>query len=206
MALHEFIRRGRQGLGLSQEQFAAALGVTRSAVQQWERPGGTGPRRALQPKVAEVLGVSVAELMGAMLRAEKKVSTDPPKVPLLPADQAATYLEVDNFRDLDGHETIAVPVSVKRHTFAMVVRGEAMVSTSGDSFTDGSIVVVEPTLPPAPGDYVVFVRDDHPAALRQLVAEAGSMLLKPLNPRYPLQTLEGIAVVGVVRACFKQFR
>ena len=46
---------------MSEQQFAEAIGVSRGAVQQWEKPGGTAPKRGNQPRVAKLLGISVAE-------------------------------------------------------------------------------------------------------------------------------------------------
>lgn len=63
MSIHQKIRAGRSKLGMTEQQFADAVGVTRGAVQQWEKEGGTAPTRKNQPKVAELLGITVAELM-----------------------------------------------------------------------------------------------------------------------------------------------
>lgn len=48
---------------MTEEQFGAAVGVSRGAVQQWEKEGGTAPTRKNQPKVAALLGISVSMLM-----------------------------------------------------------------------------------------------------------------------------------------------
>lgn len=48
---------------MSQEALAKAAGVKYQSVQEWERSDGTAPSRKRQAKVAEALGVSVAELM-----------------------------------------------------------------------------------------------------------------------------------------------
>ena len=64
MSVHSQIRQGRLRLNMSEYEFATALGVTRAAVQQWERESGTAPRRSLQKKVAALLGMSVPEMMG----------------------------------------------------------------------------------------------------------------------------------------------
>lgn len=48
---------------MTEQQFANALGVTRGAVQQWEKDGGTAPKRTLQPEVAKLLGITVGELL-----------------------------------------------------------------------------------------------------------------------------------------------
>ena len=56
------IRQGRERLGLNEQQFAEKVGVSRGAVQHWER-GITAPKRGNQAAVASVLGISIGELM-----------------------------------------------------------------------------------------------------------------------------------------------
>lgn len=63
MSIHSLIRRGRSRLKLSEEAFASKIGVSRGAVQQWEKEGGTAPSRAHQPHVAKLLGITVAQLV-----------------------------------------------------------------------------------------------------------------------------------------------
>lgn len=63
MHTRKIIRAGRERLGLTEQQFAERVGVSRGAVQQWEK-GLTAPKRANQGAVAALLGISVAELMG----------------------------------------------------------------------------------------------------------------------------------------------
>jgi phage repressor protein C with HTH and peptisase S24 domain len=64
MSIHKLIRDGRKRLGMTETEFADAVGVTRGAVQQWEKEGGTAPKRSHQPIVARLIGLSVSELMG----------------------------------------------------------------------------------------------------------------------------------------------
>lgn len=63
MSTAKLIREGRVRLGLTEQQFADAVGVSRGAVQQWER-GTTAPKRNNQAAVARKLGISVPQLMG----------------------------------------------------------------------------------------------------------------------------------------------
>lgn len=51
------VRQARNAIKLSQAQLASRLGVCRSAVAQWERPGGTSPNIEHLAKVAVVTGV-----------------------------------------------------------------------------------------------------------------------------------------------------
>ena len=69
MSVNKRIRDGRIALGMNVTQFADAIGVTRAAVHQWEKEGGTAPARNKQAKVAKLLRMSVAELMNPGLEA-----------------------------------------------------------------------------------------------------------------------------------------
>jgi SOS-response transcriptional repressor LexA len=205
MSIHRLIKEGRLSLGLSEREFADAVGVSRGAVQQWEKPGGTAPRRTSQHRVAQVLGISVAELVsggsntssGYDMRAE---------VPLVSQVEAGNYTVVDNFKRKDDYEMVAVSIPIKRHTYALRVHGDSMVSEVADSFPEGSIVVVEPEMDALPGDYVIAVNEQGETTFKQLIKDGGDLYLKPLNTRYPIKLLGQARVIGVVREFTKRFR
>ncbi|MDI1272488.1 S24 family peptidase [Polaromonas sp.] len=205
MSVHTLIREGRKRLGMSEQQFADAAGVSRGAVQQWERPGGTAPKRSNQRRVAELLGVSVAELIsggsnvspGFDVRAE---------VPLISEVQAGNYTVIDNFNPRDGLEMVPVTVVIKRHTFALRVQGDSMVGTNLDSFPEGSLLIVEPEMQAIPGDYVIALNGENETTFKQLIRDGGELFLKPLNVRYPIRPLGNAEIIGVVREFTKKFR
>lgn len=205
MSIHRLIKEGRLSLGLSEREFADAVGVSRGAVQQWEKPGGTAPRRTSQHRVAQVLGISVAELVsggsntssGYDMRAE---------VPVVSQVEAGNYTVVDNFKRKDDYEMVAVSIPIKRHTYALRVHGDSMVSEVADSFPEGSIIFVEPEMDALPGDYVIAVNEQGETTFKQLVKDGGDLYLKPLNTRYPIKLLGQARVIGVVREFTKRFR
>ena len=61
------IEEARKAKGLTQEQLAKMLGITQGAIAQWEN-GLTHPSFEMLPKLAEILGMTVDELIN------KKVS------------------------------------------------------------------------------------------------------------------------------------
>ena len=199
------IREGRKRLGMSEQQFADAVGVSRGAVQQWEKPGGTVPRRINQPQVAKILGISVAELLSGgtnvggrlMVRAE---------VPLVSEVEAGNYTVIDNFRPKGRFDTVPVSIEVRRHTYALRVHGDSMVCDAGDSFPEGSIIVIEPEMTASPGDYVIALNAQNETTFKQLVRDGGELFLKPLNTRYPIKALGRAKIIGVVREFSKRFR
>lgn len=205
MSVHTLIREGRKRLAMSEQQFADAAGVSRGAVQQWERPGGTAPKRSNQRRVAELLGVSVAELMsgGSNVRPGFDVRAE---VPLISEVQAGNYTVIDNFNPKDGLERVPVTIPIKRHTFALRVQGDSMVGDNTDSFPEGSLLIVEPEMQALPGDYVIALNSENQTTFKQLIRDGGELFLKPLNVRYPIRPLGNAAIIGVVREFTKKFR
>jgi SOS-response transcriptional repressor LexA len=205
MAIHRLIRKGRLQLGMTERQFADAAGVSRGAVQQWERPGGTAPKRGNQPAVAKLLGISVAELVSGGTNVGRGFDARA-HVPVVSEVEAGNYTVIDNFKPHPKFDTVPVSVPVKRHTYALRVRGDSMVSETGDSFPDGSLIIVEPELQALPGDYVIALNGENETTFKQLIKDGGELLLKPLNLRYPINPLGSATVIGVVREFSKRFR
>lgn len=81
LALSENIRRLRRARGLSQEELAGLLGVSRQSVSLWEQ-GETNPTMENIYAMAEVLGAGFDELMAPP--AEEKPAS-PPSVETVPA-------------------------------------------------------------------------------------------------------------------------
>ena len=65
-SIHAFIRHRRQVLGLDQQQFADALDVPRNIVEAWEKTRGLVPSRIEQRRIADLLQVSMGELMAVL--------------------------------------------------------------------------------------------------------------------------------------------
>ena len=78
MSIHSRIKAKRLALGLSEQALANMVGVTRASVQQWEREGGTAPKRSTQEKVAKALQISLAELLGADVAPHPTAESIPP--------------------------------------------------------------------------------------------------------------------------------
>jgi SOS-response transcriptional repressor LexA len=82
---------------------------------------------------------------------------------------------------------IEVTVPVRRHTFALRVKGDSMVDASGNgpSFPEGISIVVEPDAEPRHKRFVVVKSNDEAeATFKQLIIDGGDMYLKPLNTAY----------------------
>lgn len=85
--------------------------------------------------------------------------------------------------------------------FWLEVKGDSMTAPFGDSFPDGTLVLVDTGLEALPGKLVVAKRlQDNEATFKQLVSDAGQKFLKPLNPAYPMLPIDQeTKFIGVVK-------
>ena len=104
-------------------------------------------------------------------------------IPLQPAiDQESL-----RFSDAGGACTEAEP-------FALMVKGDSM----EPEFLDGHIIMVDPSMPPINGSYVVAEHDGG-HIFRQFRIHEGKKYLQPLHDGYPTLELEhDRAIVGVI--------
>lgn len=71
MTMGEIILNKRKELGMTQSELASRLNVTDKAVSKWER-NASCPDIGTVPKLAEVLGLDVNELMGSTAPAKSQ--------------------------------------------------------------------------------------------------------------------------------------
>lgn len=204
MSIHKLIRDGRLKLSLSEAQFAEKVGVSRGAVQQWER-GKTAPKRANAPAVAQLLGISVAELLSG---GEPNVGevTKGREVPLISWVEAGLMNDIsDPFYPGDAEEWVeATETKPSASAFALRVSGPSMTSPDPDapySFPDGTILIVDPDRAAQPGDFVI-AKDvsTQQATFKRLAYDGGRWYLRPLNPQFKTVEIDdpAIRVIGRV--------
>jgi SOS-response transcriptional repressor LexA len=214
MDTKSIIKSRRKALGLTEQQLADRIGVSRGSVQMWER-GDTAPKRGNQQAAADALGVTVAELMGLQTTAQVVRVSGPAAdrveamasmgaVPLISWVQAGCWSDVaDPFQPGDADEWLPCPVAHGPRCYAVRVRGDSMNNPGArPSYSDGDIIFVDPDRRANHGDRVIVRLDDHAeATFKQLLIEDGRKLLKALNPEWSPRyiSINGHAtIVGVV--------
>lgn len=207
MSIHKLIREGRARLGLTEHEFAKLVGVSRGAVQQWEREGGTAPRRANQKQVADALGISLAQLMSG----ESDNVTEGPEVrnrreyPLVSWVQAGEWSEIsDQFQPGDAEGWKGCHKNLGAAGYVLRVTGDSMTAGPGAAYTfpEGILIYVNPDMDPTAGQFVVVRREgEKSATFKKLVQVDGELFLEAINPTWPnryLKLREGDHFCGVV--------
>ena len=206
MSIHKTIRDGRLRLGLTEQQFAEKVGVSRGAVQQWEREGGTAPRRANQKAVAELLGLTVAQLMGG---SEGNVDAGPEfkkrkGYPLISWVQAGEWTDIcDNFQPGDAEDWKDCHKDLGECGYVLRVVGDSMTAPAGSPYScpNGMLLYVRPDADAVAGQFVVVRREgEGQATFKRLTLVDGELFLEAINPAWPnryLKLKEGDHISGV---------
>ena len=87
----------------------------------------------------------------------------------------------------------------KGSAFWLEVKGDSMTAPMGQTFLEGTLILVDTQVEPTPGRYVVAkLTDSNEATFKKLVEDNGQRYLKPLNPAYPMIKIDGnCKIVGV---------
>ncbi|MDN5344587.1 MAG: repressor LexA [Clostridia bacterium] len=194
----------REKKGLSQQELADALGVSRSAVTKYEA-GERFPDEAILLKIANVLGCSLDSLMGRNDRSapggiykESDIlpARDLVPVPVLGVIRAGEpVMAEENIID-----TKFLPADEVRggEYFYLKVKGDSMV---GARIYDGDLVLVRQQDTCEDGEIAVVMINGEEATLKRVYRSNDSVILKPENPAYRPIVVDGkdLRVIGVVK-------
>jgi SOS-response transcriptional repressor LexA len=179
---------------MKQKDVAEHFGISSQAISQWEAER-TRPDSRRLASLARLFHIRLEWLLdksgpmvseGSPPSAEVRHTT---RVPVIDRFQAGDWTEVeDPFSLGSADEFLQTDLAASSSTFALVIEGRSM----EPDFLPGDKVIIDPMVPPRPGDYVVAKRDnDQEATFKKYRLkgqdEHGRVVieLKPLNSDWP---------------------
>lgn len=217
MERHERIARAIQLSGKKKGEIAALCGVANSAVTQWI----TGESKSLRPENLYALAKATgfrAEWLAIGEGAEQEASesnvsmTEQPlhsyRYPVISWVSAGSWAEaVEPYPAGISDRYEFSEYDSKGPAFWLTVKGDSMTAPAGQSITEGTLILVDTEAEVAPGKLVVAkLPDSNEATFKKLVSDGGRLFLKPLNPSYPIESVdENCRIVGVVVQALQKF-
>ena len=177
--LGDILKQLRQAKGMSQEEFASLLGTTKQVVSRYEN-GQRTPKITVAQKYAEVLGISLNELLGENVIEGQTIPDgfepmpDMSSIPLV--GRIACGEPITAEQNVEG--VVSVP-SQWRSDFALLCRGDSM----EPSIKDGDLVAIH-IQPMVENGEVAAVRIDNEATLKHVYLYPNYIELRPENPAY----------------------
>jgi SOS-response transcriptional repressor LexA len=196
------IRERRTRLGWTIQKLATISGLDQSFVSRLER-GKTSYTAESLLKIAGAFAVDIPTLYGSQKSNIEPAPSDWRRIPVLDYVQAGRWTPVSmHSSEFEMREFVTAAIEHSPSTFALRIRGDSMEPL----FREGDIVLIDPTIQPRPGDFVVATEESGEATFKKyraagLNAEGASVFeLIPLNENYaPLRSdRQQIQVVGTM--------
>lgn len=213
MSLMITVEKEVRARGLTLADFAAQIGVTPPNITNWKKRDIPGNKYQL---VAEGLGWTVDELLaGGPGRAVKPVHRPPSLANVGPANLGAHRIPLISYVKAGRWQAVSDPyppgaaddwLLTSRHcsgsAFALRIKGKSMLPR----FEEGDDVIIDPSLSPRPGDFVVAKNHQEEATFKKYrprgYTDQGAPVfeLVPLNEDYATlrSDQEPIVIIGVM--------
>lgn len=189
------IKHARVEKGLTQDELAKLMGVTRSAVGFWEHDKNLPPAKDF-PRLASVLGVSVAYL---------QMETDLPYVNEIPMPDDVLKIPIIatvkcGVNGLAFEEDGGFVNVQKRHgddLRAFRCKGDSMINAG---IHDGDVAIVRIQDTVESGELAIVVINGDEGTLKKVHIQNDAIILESANPMFPARVFTGVdrAIVHIV--------
>ena len=183
--LSTVLKQRRKELGLTLAQIADRMGVAEATVQRWESGNIKSVRHDKIVKLAEVLGVNPASLMGWAEPGSGRAAAIPtgpnispmPKTERVPrVGQIACGEPIIAEQNIEGHDEV---LSSWHADFTLMCIGDSM----APKIENGDIVAIRMQSTVDNGD-IAAVRIGDEATLKRVFFHPDYIELRPINPNY----------------------
>ena len=188
--------------GITQEELAERLGITKGAVSHW-----LNQRR--EPRLEEIAKLlSIIGMKGFVVHPDGTISDGDPSesnvsfvapyvkgknYPVLSSVQAGSWaeaFEVYTLKDIDLW--LESDAHIQGEAFWLEVEGDSMTAPVGLSVPEGTFVLFDTGREPVNGSLVIAkLSDSNEATFKKLIIDGGQKYLKGLNPAWPLIPVNG---------------
>lgn len=210
------IKSRRQEKKLTQKAVAQFVGKSASAVTQWELDV-TQPNGENLVKLARILECTPEWLISGGIASSAGADTPHQtmkqvfELPILSWVQAGEWTQpetIENDRQIT--EWVETTLKLSPSAFALRVQGDSMTSPHGMSIPEGSIVLVEPSIPSIESvvGKIVIAQTDGPGGvtIKKLARDGADYYLLPLNPAFrAFHCDDGCKIIGAVKQIIIDF-
>lgn len=173
----------------TQAKLAQKSGIGQSSISRILR-GDTKATTETVEEIAKAFGVTTAQLLTPCtgMTNISPASLGVRQIPMISYVQAGVWTSiVDSYHPGDGAEWLLTDLELSVHAFALEIKGESMLP----DFREGDRVIIDPTVAPNPGDFVVAKNGEDEATFKKYrprgLNEHGDQVIEliPLNEDFP---------------------
>ncbi|EKN6417009.1 LexA family transcriptional regulator [Yersinia enterocolitica] len=199
------IKFRRRQLKLTQKDIAEYVGISASAVTQWESDA-TGLSSDSLLKLASLLECSPEWLLsgkGELEPSIKAMASKSKVVPVISWVQAGAWTEALSSTGVRS-EWVETTAKISDFAFALRVKGDSMTASGSLSIPEGAIVIVDPEYGfiEDVNEKIVIAQTNgnYEATIKKFVIDGPNKYLMPLNPQFkPIEVDDTCKLIGVVK-------
>lgn len=194
--------------GVTQEQLAEHLGITKGAVSHWLN-ARREPSLGEIARILEFLGKRNFSVGAGGLIIDETLKGDVEyvgpykagkKYPVISSVKAGSWgeaVEAYTLKDID--QWLESDAHIQGDAFWLEVEGDSMTAPVGLSVPEGTYVLFDTGRDPVNGSLVIAkLSDTNEATFKKLIIDGGQKYLKGLNPQWPLVPINGnCRIIGV---------
>ena len=189
------IKKSRIEKGLTQDELAKLMGVTRSAVGFWEKDKNLPPAKSM-PRLASILGVSVSYLqMESDYPYVNEISLpdDVKKIPII----ATVKCGINGLAFEEDGGYINVDIRHGEDLRAFLCKGDSMIN---EGIREGDIAIVRVQDTVESGELAIVIVNSDEGTLKKVRFQGDAIILESANPAYPARVFTGMdrAIVHIV--------
>ena len=177
MTVGDRIKEYRKKMGMSQEELAAKVDVTKQAIYKYESNIVTNIPLDKIEIMSSVFGIPPSRLMG--WSASETSSSFTSSIPVL--GYVAAGIPIEAITDVLDYEELS-PEMVKDGSeyFALQIKGSSM----EPKISEGDVVIVRKQEDCENGQIAIVCVNGDQATCKRVMKQANGILLQPLNPAY----------------------
>lgn len=177
MTVGDRIREYRKKMGMSQEELAAKVDVTKQAIYKYESNIVTNIPLDKIEIMSSVFGIPPSRLMG--WNTSETLGSFTTSIPVL--GYVAAGIPIDAITDVLDYEELS-PEMVKDGSeyFALQIKGASM----EPKISEGDVVIVRKQADCENGQIAIVCVNGDQATCKRVMKQASGILLQPLNPAY----------------------
>ena len=209
MGIGSIVAARRRELGLTLEEIAVHVGVSRSTVMKWEKGHIREMRRDKLVKLAEILRLDPAALVEGESRAEPPLPGEPYRVESLSRVPIVGSVKAGYnglaYEDIEGYETMADLKNPEEYILLRVT-GDSM----QPQIMPGDLVLMHKQEDVESGEIAVCLIDGDEGTVKKVIKHDGTIVLQAFNPNVPPRiltgaNLAGFHIAGKVMSLVRQF-
>lgn len=178
MSLSTVLHDKRKEIGLTLAEIADKVGVSEATVQRWESGNIKNIRHERIARLADVLQVSPAFLMGWDDAQHAEQPRRAVRIPVLGRVQAGIPIEA--VEEILDYEEITPEMASTGDHFALRIRGASM----EPKFSDGDVIIVRKQPDADTGDIAVVLVNGDEATVKKIKKSPSGIALLPTNPAF----------------------